>query len=85
MKRTVSLLVFVALLVLAGCSDTGAVAASVNGHDISSDTVTRGAHAFGESEHGEQEVARTDGEGLVHEGTVSRVPAARSGICRRRR
>ena len=37
MKRTVSFLVFVALLVLAGCSNSGAVAATVNGHDISAE------------------------------------------------
>jgi parvulin-like peptidyl-prolyl isomerase len=49
MKRTFSLLLFVALVALAGCGSTGAVAASINGHDISSDDVTRGAHGFGTS------------------------------------
>jgi hypothetical protein len=49
MKRTFSFLVLVALLGLAACSNTGAVAASINGHDISSDDVTRGAHGFGQS------------------------------------
>ena len=49
MKRTVSLLLFVALLALAGCGSSGATAATVNGHDISSDDVVRGAHGFGKS------------------------------------
>ncbi len=75
MKRTVSLLVFVALLVLAGCSDTGAVAATVNGHDISSDTVTRGAHAFGESALFRQQLSQ-QGVDLRPTGTVPTAFAA---------
>jgi foldase protein PrsA len=50
MKRTLSLLLMLAVLTtLAACSNTGATAATINGHQISSDDVTRGAHGFGES------------------------------------
>jgi parvulin-like peptidyl-prolyl isomerase len=50
MKRTLSLLLlFAAVTTLAACSNTGATAATINGHQISSDDVTRGAHGFGES------------------------------------
>src|SRR6476619_8606157 len=49
MKRTLSLLLLVALLALAGCGSTGATAATLNGHEISSDDVRRGAHGFGQS------------------------------------
>jgi parvulin-like peptidyl-prolyl isomerase len=55
MKRTLSFVVLVALLALPACSSSGdlfssgSVAATVNGHDISADDVTRGAHGFGES------------------------------------
>ena len=50
MKRTLSLLLMLAALVtLAACSNSGATAATINGHEISSDDVTRGAHGFGES------------------------------------
>jgi|tagenome__1003787_1003787.scaffolds.fasta_scaffold20815385_1 hypothetical protein len=50
MKRTFSLLLTLAALVtLAACSDSGSAAATINGHEISSSDVTRGAHGFGES------------------------------------
>src|SRR5215213_494356 len=49
MKRTFSLLLLVALLGLAACSNSGSTAATINGHEISSDDVTRGAHGFGQS------------------------------------
>jgi hypothetical protein len=49
MKRTFSLLLLVALLTLAACSNSGSVAASINGHDVTADDVTRGAHGFGSS------------------------------------
>jgi len=50
MKRTVSLLLLLGVLALTtACSDSGDVAATVNGHDITSAEVTRGAHGFGES------------------------------------
>src|SRR4051812_3074951 len=49
MKRTFSLLLLVALLGLAACGSTGASAATINGHEISSGDVTRGAHGFGKS------------------------------------
>ncbi len=69
MKRTVSFLVFVALLVLAGCSNSGAVAATVNGHDISSEDVVRGAHAFGQSALFRQQLSQ-QGVDLRPTGTV---------------
>ena len=49
MKRTLSFLMFGALLALAGCSSTPGVAASVNGHDISTDTLTSDIHGFAQS------------------------------------
>lgn len=49
MKRTLSLLVLVALLALPACSNSVSAAASVNGHDISADEVTRGVQGFSES------------------------------------
>jgi hypothetical protein len=55
MKRTLSLVVLVAVLALPACSSSGgifssgSVAATINGHEISADDVTRGAHGFGES------------------------------------
>jgi parvulin-like peptidyl-prolyl isomerase len=48
MKRTLSVLVL-AVVVLAACANSAVVAATVNGHDITADDVTRGAHGFGES------------------------------------
>ncbi len=50
MKRTLSLILFGALLALPACSTTAAVAASVNGHDISSATVTDDVSDFAQSE-----------------------------------
>ncbi len=50
MKRTLSSLMLGALLVLSACSSQSGVAASVNGHDISTDTVTRDIHGFAESQ-----------------------------------
>ncbi len=55
MKRTLSLrllppvLLLAALVVLAGCGNTAANAATVNGHDISVDDVTRGVEGFAQS------------------------------------
>ena len=49
MKRTLSLLVFGALLGLAACSSSPAVAASVNGHTISNSTVTTDVSGFAQS------------------------------------
>ena len=49
MKRTLSLILFGALLGLSACSTTSAVAASVNGHDISSATVTDDVSDFAQS------------------------------------
>ncbi|MEP6625675.1 MAG: peptidylprolyl isomerase [Acidimicrobiia bacterium] len=49
MKRTLSFLMLGALLVLSACSSQSGVAASVNGHDISIDSVTRDLHGFAES------------------------------------
>ncbi len=49
MKRTLSSLMLGALLVLSACSSQPGVAASVNGHDISIDTVTRDIHGFAQS------------------------------------
>src|SRR4051794_150237 len=75
MKRTVSLLLFVALLGLAACGSTGAVAASINGHDISSDDVTRGAHGFGQSALFRQQLSQ-QGVDLKSTGTVPTAFAA---------
>src|SRR5690242_6012052 len=69
MKRTVSLLLFVALVALAGCGGSGAVAATVNGHDISSDDVVRGAHGFAESALFRQQLSQ-QGVDLKPTGTV---------------
>ena len=49
MKRTLALLVVGALALLTACSTNSSVAASVNGHDISSDAVTRDVSGFAES------------------------------------
>ena len=49
MKRTLSLILFGALLALPACSTTSAVAASVNGHDISSATVVDDVSGFAQS------------------------------------
>ena len=49
MKRTLSLLMFGALLGLSACSSSPAVAASVNGHDISNSTVTTDVSGFAQS------------------------------------
>lgn len=49
MKRTLSLLMFGALLALAGCTTSPGVAASVNGHDISTDALTSDIHDFAQS------------------------------------
>ena len=49
MKRTLSLILFGALLALPACSTTSAVAASVNGHDISSTAVTNDVSDFAQS------------------------------------
>lgn len=49
MKRTLSLLMFGALLGLSACSSSPAVAASVNGHDISNSTVTGDVAGFAQS------------------------------------
>ncbi len=49
MKRTLSLILFGALLGLSACSTTSAVAASVNGHDISSATVADDVSDFAQS------------------------------------
>jgi|GEM_PF-3364665 Parvulin-like peptidyl-prolyl isomerase len=49
MKRTLSLLMFGALLGLSACSSSPAVAASVNGHDISNSTVTGDVSGFAQS------------------------------------
>lgn len=49
MKRTLSLILFGALLGLSACSTNSAVAASVNGHDISSATVSDDVSDFAQS------------------------------------
>ena len=49
MKRTLSLILFGALLALPACSTTSAVAASVNGHDISTTAVTNDVSDFAQS------------------------------------
>ena len=49
MKRTLSLILFGALLGLSACSTNSAVAASVNGHDISNATVTDDVSDFAQS------------------------------------
>lgn len=49
MKRILSLILFGALLALPACSTTSAVAASVNGHDISSATVVDDVSGFAQS------------------------------------
>jgi parvulin-like peptidyl-prolyl isomerase len=49
MKRTLSFLMLGALVALSACSSSSGVAASVNGHDISIDDVTRDIHGFAES------------------------------------
>src|SRR6478735_9276736 len=70
MKRTLSLLLMLAALVaLAGCGGSGAVAATINGHDISSDDVVRGAHGFGESALFRQQLSQ-QGVDLRPTGTV---------------
>jgi len=75
MKRTFSLLVLVALLGLAACGSTGASAASINGHEISSDDVTRGAHGFGQSALFRQQLSQ-QGVDLKSTGTVPTAFAA---------
>ena len=49
MKRILSLILFGALLALPACSTTSAVAASVNGHDISNAAVTDDVSDFAQS------------------------------------
>ncbi len=49
MKRTLSLILLGALVALSACSTKSAVAASVNGHDISSATVTNDVSDFAQS------------------------------------
>src|SRR3954454_20828594 len=75
MKRTFSLLLFVALLALAACGSTGAVAATINGHDISSDDVTHGAHGFGQSALFRQQLSQ-QGDDLRPTGAVPTAFAA---------
>ena len=74
MKRTLSFLVL-AMLLLTACANTGAVAASVNGHDISADDVTRGAHGFGSSALFRQQLSQ-QGVDLRPSGTVPMAFAA---------
>lgn len=75
MKRTSSLLLLVALLALPACGSTGATAATVNGHEISSDDVTRGAHGFGESALFRQQLSQ-QGVDLRPKGSVPTAFAA---------
>src|SRR3954454_12247187 len=75
MKRTFSLLLLVALLGLAACGSTGASAATINGHEISSGDVTRGAHGFGESVLFRQQLSQ-QGVDLKATGTVPTAFAA---------
>src|SRR6478735_11645247 len=76
MKRTLSLfLMFAALATLAACSNSGATAATINGHEISSDAVTRGAHGFGESALFRQQLSQ-QGVDLQSTGTVPTAFAA---------
>jgi parvulin-like peptidyl-prolyl isomerase len=75
MKRTFSLLLLVALLGLAACGSTGASAATINGHEISSDDVTRGAHGFGQSALFRQQLSQ-QGVDLKSTGTVPTAFAA---------
>lgn len=70
MKRTVSLLLVLGALVgLTACGSTGATAATINGHDISSDDVIRGAHGFGSSALFRQQLSQ-QGVDLRPTGTV---------------
>src|SRR6478735_11387633 len=76
MKRTLSLLLMLAALVtLAACSNSGATAATINGHEISSDDVVRGAHGFGESALFRQQLSQ-QGVDLRPTGTVPTAFAA---------
>jgi parvulin-like peptidyl-prolyl isomerase len=76
MKRTLSLLLMLAALVtLAACSNTGATAATINGHVISSDDVTRGAHGFGKSALFRQQLSQ-QGVNLQPTGSVPTAFAA---------
>ena len=74
MKRTLSLLLLAALL-LAACANSAAVAATINGHDISTDDVTRGAHGFGESKLFREQLSQ-QGVELKATGTVPTAFAA---------
>jgi parvulin-like peptidyl-prolyl isomerase len=76
MKRTLSLLLFLALLALPACgASSGGVAATINGHDITADDVTRGAHGFGESALFRQQLSQ-QGVDLRATGTVPTAFAA---------
>jgi parvulin-like peptidyl-prolyl isomerase len=57
MKRTLSLLVL-AVVVLSACANSAVVAATINGHDITADDVTRGAHGFGQSKLFRQQLSQ---------------------------
>ncbi|MGZ4795226.1 MAG: peptidylprolyl isomerase [Acidimicrobiia bacterium] len=58
MKRTLSLLLLVAVALLAACSDSSSSAASVNGHDISTDEVLHGVKGFAQSKLFVQQLAQ---------------------------